>query len=579
MTLWEGRLRGTAEEVMTFTASLSFDTRLAADDLTGSRAHVRGLARAGVLTDGEAAILLAALERVGEELDTGIFVFQPADEDIHTAVERRVTELAGDVGAKLHTGRSRNDQIALDVRLYARRELLGVVQSVLELQGVLMQRAVEAGDAYLPGYTHLQRAQPVLLAHHLLAHGWALARDVDRILHSVVRMDVSPLGAGALAGSSLPLDPDAVADDLAFGSRFENSLDAVSDRDFVAEALFDLALLGVHLSRLGEELVLWSSEEFGFVVLDDAFATGSSMLPQKKNPDVAELARGKAGRLIGHVVAVLTTLKGMPLAYNRDLQEDKEPLFDALDQVTRALPAMTGLIATAHFDHERMRAAADGPAAAAVDLVEWLVERGTPFRQAHGVVGSLVRDSIQRGVPLAELVQAHPLLGSEVLELLEPGVAVTRRTSPGGAGPRPVGVQVERFRHRLELDNQRVTHAVDAAARAADTHVPRDTGGAKGSRAGARGADEARSGAGSDRGPSSGRGSGSGRGSRSGRGSSGGPGTGGGAGRQVSTPAAGVTRTSGTGGRARPTRAARPARPSRSPGSPRNPGAASGNGP
>ncbi len=225
-------------------------------------------------------------------------------------------------------------------------------------------------------------------------------------------MDVSPLGAGALAGSSLPLDPDGVADDLGFGSRFENSLDAVSDRDFVAEALFDLALLGVHLSRMGEEFVLWSSEEFGFLVLDDAYATGSSMLPQKKNPDVAELARGKAGRLIGHLAGILATLKGLPLAYNRDLQEDKEPLFDAFDQIKRALPAVMGMLGTAHFDTERMRSAADGPAAAAVDLAEWLVERGMPFRQAHAVVGSLVRDSVQRGVPLAELVQANPHLGS-----------------------------------------------------------------------------------------------------------------------------------------------------------------------
>ena len=276
-------------------------------------------------------------------------------------------------------------------------------------------------------------------------------------------MDVSPLGAGALAGSSLPLDPDGVAEDLGFGSRFENSLDAVSDRDFVAESLFDLALLGVHLSRLGEEFVLWSSEEFGFVVLDDAYATGSSMLPQKKNPDVAELARAKAGRLIGHVAGMLATLKGLPLAYNRDLQEDKEPLFDAFDQIKRALPAVMGMLATAHFDTDAMRSAADGPAAAAVDLAEWLVERGMPFRQAHAVVGSLVRDSVQRGVPLAELVQANPHLGTDALGLLEPGVAVTRRTSPGGAGPKPVAVQVERFRHRLDLDRQRVSHAAAAA--------------------------------------------------------------------------------------------------------------------
>jgi argininosuccinate lyase len=484
VTLWEGRLGGTADEVMAFTVSLSFDRRLATDDLAGSRAHVRGLVRAGVLDEDEAAIVLAALDRVEEELASEIFVVQPGDEDIHTAVERRVTELAGDVGAKIHTGRSRNDQVATDLRLYARRELLRIAASVLELENALLRRAQEAGDAYLPGYTHLQRAQPVLLAHHLLAHGWALGRDVDRLLHSVVRMDVSPLGAGALAGSSLPLDPDGVADDLGFGSRFENSLDAVSDRDFVAEALFDLALLGVHLSRLGEEFVLWASEEFGFVVLDDAYATGSSMLPQKKNPDVAELARAKVGRLIGHVAGILAALKGLPLAYNRDLQEDKEPLFDAVDQVVRALPALTGMVSTAQFDTERMHQAADRPEAAAVDLAEWLVERGMPFRKAHAVVGSLVRDSVQRGVPLAELVQANPDLGSEALALIEPGVAVTRRTSPGGAGPRPVAVQLGRFRHRLELDTQRVAHA--AAAAVSRVGPGREERGIDGARADAR---------------------------------------------------------------------------------------------
>jgi argininosuccinate lyase len=468
VTLWEGRLGGdTADEVLAFTVSLAYDRRLAPDDLDGSRAHVRGLGRAGVLDSGEVAVLLAALDRVQEELASGTFGFQPGDEDIHTAVERRVTEIAGDVGAKLHTGRSRNDQIATDLRLYARRELLAVARRVLALQDVLAQRSVEAADAYLPGYTHLQRAQPVLLAHHLLAHGWALARDVDRLVHTVDRLDVSPLGAGALAGSSLPLDPDGVAADLGFANRFENSLDAVSDRDFVAEALFDLALLGVHLSRIGEELVIWSSEEFGFASLDDAFATGSSMLPQKKNPDVAELARGKTGRLIGNLTGLLATLKGLPLAYNRDLQEDKEPLFDALDTVISALKAVEGLVATTTFDTERMRRAADGPAVAAVDLAEWLVEQGTPFRQAHAVVGSLVRDSLERGVPLSELVQSHPSLGAEAMALLEPGVAVTRRTTPGGAGPGPVATQQERFRHRLELDTERVRRAGEGAARAA----------------------------------------------------------------------------------------------------------------
>jgi argininosuccinate lyase len=457
MTLWHGRLSGgTADVVMDYSVSLHYDRQLAHDDLTGSRAHVRGLGRGGLLSEHEVSTLLGALDQVGAELDAGEFRFEPGDEDIHTAVERRVTEIAGDVGAKLHTGRSRNDQIATDLRLYAKRELLAVASEIIALQEVLVLRSKEAGDIYLPGYTHLQRAQPVLLSHHLLAHGWALSRDVDRLIATVGRMDVSPLGAGALAGSSLPLDPDGVAEDLGFAGRFENSMDAVSDRDFVAEALFDLALLGVHLSRIGEEMVVWSTEEFGFAVLDDAFATGSSMLPQKKNPDVAELARGKTGRLIGNLTGLLVTLKGLPLSYNRDLQEDKEPLFDSVGQSRMALAALSGLLATVSFDAGRMQEAANGPAVAAVDLAEWLVEQGMPFRQAHGVVGGLVRDSIERHVPLVELVEAHPALGSEAVALLEPGVAVTRRTTPGSAGPLAVKIQLERFVHRLESDRNRI---------------------------------------------------------------------------------------------------------------------------
>jgi argininosuccinate lyase len=456
-TLWHGRFEeGPSDELLAFTVSLGFDRRLAADDLAGSRAHVRGLARAGILSDEEAEVVLAALDRVEEELRTGVFEFEPTDEDIHTAIERRVTALAGEAGAKLHTGRSRNDQVATDLRLWARRELTGVARRVLALQRTLLERAREAGPAYLPGYTHLQRAQPVLLAHHLLAHGWALARDVDRLLDCRRRLDVSPLGAGALAGSSLPLDPDATAADLGFAARFENSLDAVSDRDFVAEALFALSLLAVHLSRMGEEVILWSTDEFGFVRLDDAYATGSSMLPQKKNPDIAELARGKAGRVIGDLTGILATMKGLPLSYNRDLQEDKEPLFDAVEQTSLGLAAMTGLYATMTFDVERMQQAADSPYAAATDLAELLVERGKPFREAHALVGGLVRDSLERHVPLAELVEAHPELGAEAAELLAPGRSVTRRTTPGGAGPDAVAVQLERFARRLEADAERI---------------------------------------------------------------------------------------------------------------------------
>jgi argininosuccinate lyase len=417
---------------------------------------VAGLLRAHLLSAEEAEALLGALDKVRLELEAGELVFVAGDEDIHTAIERRVTELAGDVGAKLHTGRSRNDQVATDLRLWCRRSLIDVATEIMALQDTLARRALEAADTYLPGYTHLQRAQPVLLGHHLLAHGWALARDVDRLLVTVDRLNVSPLGAGALAGSSLPLDPDFVAAELGFHSRFENSLDAVSDRDFVAEALFDLALLGVHLSRLGEELVLWSSEEFGFCALDDAYATGSSMLPQKKNPDVAELARGKAGRLIGHLNAVLITLKGLPLAYNRDLQEDKEPLFDAVVQVTRALMALRGVYETVTWNEERMRSAADGPGGAAIDLAEMLVEGGMPFRQAHALIGGLVRESLERHVPLAELVAAHPDLGEAATELLEPGVAVSRRRTPGSAGPAAVREQTERFVRRREVDRTRL---------------------------------------------------------------------------------------------------------------------------
>jgi argininosuccinate lyase len=449
MTLWYGRFDGgPSDELLAFTASLPFDRRLANDDLAGSRAHVRGLARGGIITDDEAEEIITALQKVQVELDLGELVFAPGDEDIHTAIERRVTELAGSAGAKLHTGRSRNDQVATALRLWCKRELVGLVEWIVELQDVLLARATDVGDAYVPGYTHVQRAQPVLLAHHLLAHGWALARDVDRLLDTRRRTDVSPLGAGALAGSSLPLDPDGVAAELGFAARFENSLDAVSDRDFVAEILFDLALLGVHLSRIGEEWVLWSSEEFGFISLHDSFATGSSMLPQKKNADIAELARGKTGRLVGHVAGFLTTLKGLPLSYNRDLQEDKEPLFDAVDQLTLALPAIAGMIATTTFRTDRMAHAADSSTAGATDLAEHLVTKGVPFRDAHAIVGAIVREAVAGG-DLIALVRKHPKLGPEAAALLAPGVSVTRRTTPGGAGPAAVASQLERYRERM----------------------------------------------------------------------------------------------------------------------------------
>jgi len=449
-TLWHGRFEGgPAAELMAYTESLSFDQRLWPDDIAGSEAHVRGLVHVGILTSIEGDSVLAALATVAQEMGAGSFVYEASDEDIHTAVERRVTELAGPAGAKLHTGRSRNDQSATDVRRWLKRELLVIADRVIGLQTVLLQRADDAGAVYLPGYTHMQRAQPVLLAHHLLAHGWALARDVDRVLDALERIDVSPLGAGALAGSSLPLDPDYTAAQLGFAGRFENSLDAVGSRDHVAEALFVLTLIGINLSRMGEEWVLWTTDEFGFAKLDDGYATGSSMLPNKKNPDIAELARGKAGRLIGDLTGFLATMKGLPLSYNRDYQEDKEPLFDAVDQIRLALGAITGMIATATFVPERMQAAADAEATSATDLAEWLVQRGTPFRDAHAIVGSLVRRSVAGEASLRDLVTADPALGPDAATLVAPGVSVTRRITPGGAGPVPVAVQLERFRQRL----------------------------------------------------------------------------------------------------------------------------------
>ena len=454
-TLWSGRLGvAPADELMAFTVSLPYDRLLAADDIAASQAHVRGLVRAGLLSEADGAAVATALDVTAAELASGEFAFAGGDEDIHTAVERRVTELAGDAGARLHTARSRNDQVACDLRLFVKRELAAVAAGVLALQQVLAGRAEASGEARLPAYTHLQRAQPVLLAHHLLAHGWALARDVDRLLDAHRRADVSPLGAGASAGTSLPIDPDATAADLGFSARFENSLDAVSDRDFVAESLFALALLCVHLSRLGEEIIWWASEEVGFMRLDDAWATGSSMMPQKKNPDIAELARARAGRLIGNLTGLLATLKGLPLAYNRDLQEDKEPLFDSLAQSQAALAALTGLLRTATFDEARMREAADDPFLAATDLAEVLVSRGVPFRRAHERIAGVVRAALAGEGSFADLAAAE--VGPEAREILQPGGTLARRASPGGGGPAAVAVQRERFAARLAGDTARL---------------------------------------------------------------------------------------------------------------------------
>lgn len=449
-TLWHGRFAGgPSEALQALNDSLPFDQRMFREDIAGSQAHVRMLCDVGLFTEAERDGVLAALDTVGHEIESGSFDFQVNDEDIHTAVERRVTEL-DPAGAKMHTGRSRNDQVATDLRLWTRSAIDEVLELIERLQRTLLTHAEQAGDAYLPGYTHLQQAQPVALSHHLLAHGWALARDAERLVDARKRTNVSVLGAGALAGSSLPLDPEKSAAYLGFDAVFENSLDGVADRDFVAEVLFALSLLGVHLSRIGEEWILWASTEFGFVTLDDGFSTGSSMMPQKKNPDIAELARGKAGRLIGHLTGFLTTLKGLPLTYNKDMQEDKEPLFDAVDTVRLTLLALDGMISTTTFNTEAMAAQAASPYAAATDLAEWLVAQGLPFRDAHAVVGEKVRRALAGEGSLRELVAADPQLGAEAAALLEPGVSVTRRTTRGGGSPAAVADQIERFRARLD---------------------------------------------------------------------------------------------------------------------------------
>jgi argininosuccinate lyase len=448
--LWHGRFESApADELMAYTESLSFDKRLWADDVFGSKAHVAMLVSVGLMSKNDGEKVLSALDAVAQEFASNSFVYEASDEDIHTAIERRVTQIAGEPGGRIHTGRSRNDQVATAIRLWCKREVRKVRSFVLALVDTLEARAQEA-DAHvpairLPGYTHVQHAQPVLLSHHLRAHAWSLLRDADRLADTLERLDVSPLGAGALAGSSLPLNPELSAKEMGFASVFANSLDAVSDRDFVAEILFDIALLGVHLSRIGEEWVLWTSAEFGFASLDDAYATGSSMLPQKKNADIAELARGKAGRLIGNLTGVLAMLKGLPLAYNRDLQEDKEPLFDSVDQVRRALIALNGMIATATFNVENMTSGADAEALVATDLAEWLVQRGMPFREAHAVVGKVVREALATGTSMVEITRAHPQLGPDAATLFDPGIAVANRRTPGAAGPEAAPVQKERL--------------------------------------------------------------------------------------------------------------------------------------
>ena len=456
MTLWSGRFSSPmAQSLWDLSESFSFDHVLHSHDIAGSKAHVRGLHEAGLMSRDETELLVATLDEIEDEFLSGTFRRASSDEDIHTAIERRATELAGDVGAKIHTARSRNDQVATTLRLFTRDALGEIASAVLELITALMQASASTPDAYLPGYTHLQRAQPISLAHHLYAHAWALLRDIDRLLDARDRMNVSPLGAGALAGTSLAIDPASTATMLGFHSAFANSLDAVSDRDFVAETLFAIALLGVHLSRMGEELVLWTSAEFNFASLGDDFTTGSSMLPQKKNSDVAELARGKSGRFVGNLAGLLVTLKGLPLSYNRDLQEDKEPLFDSVHQIGLVLVAMTGAYRSMHFHSDVAQRAADDQLLVAIDVAEALVQQGVAFRHAHETVGRAVRVSLDRELTLAEVIAESAEL-SPFIGLFAPGYAVANRRSPGAAGPEAVKAQLILLQSALDDATRRL---------------------------------------------------------------------------------------------------------------------------
>jgi len=454
---WGGRFEGATEKsVEEFTSSLHFDRRLYRQDIRGSMAHARMLAKQGILTGAEAEAILQGLAEIQEEIESGTFVFDPALEDIHMAVEARLTAKIGEVGRKLHTARSRNDQVALDMRLYLAEEVEALLEGLTELRRAGARLARRYFGVILPGYTHLQRAQPVLFAHHLLAYDEMWRRDRKRLSQSLARIKISPLGAAALAGTTFPIDPAYTASQLGFPEIFRNSLDAVSDRDFILEFLAHAAIIMVHLSRLSEEIILWASAEFGFVALPDAYATGSSIMPQKKNPDVAELIRGKSGRVAGHLVSLLMTVKGLPLAYNRDLQEDKEPLFDAMDTVKASVGLMAGFLDLVTLREDRLAQALRGGYLSATDLADHLVQQGVPFRTAHEQVGRLVRYAEFQGkelweLTLEEIQRFASQAGPEVFELLAIENVVARRTSPGGTAPERVEKELKRVEKELGL--------------------------------------------------------------------------------------------------------------------------------
>jgi argininosuccinate lyase len=454
--LWGGRFQkdmdGAAD---TFNASISFDARLYAQDIEGSMAHCRMLAKQEIISDEEATQILEGLLEIKREMDRGELLIDEEHEDIHSLVEKALVEKIGPIGEKLHTGRSRNDQVSLDVRMYTREAIHRVTDLVREMQRALVNLADRNVDLIFPGYTHLQRAQPVLLAHHLLAYYEMLKRDRQRFQEGLLRVNILPLGSAAVAGSTFDLNRKMVAEDLGFDAISENSMDAVSDRDFVIEFISASSILMMHLSRLCEELIIWSTQEFGFVVLPEAFCTGSSIMPQKKNPDLLELIRGKTGRVYGHLMALLTTMKGLPLSYNKDMQEDKEALFDTFDTVEQSLSVMSRLLAEITFHGEKMQKAAKEGYLDATDLADYLVGKGMTFRKAHEVVGKMVLFAAEKGkelnqLTLEEMRDFSRQIEQDVYDWLDPTSCVKRRNLPGGTGPNQVKTTLEKAKKELK---------------------------------------------------------------------------------------------------------------------------------
>ena len=443
-----------AKVAQRYSQSVSFDHRLYHHDISGSLAHALALAKAGIISAAENKKIEAGLREIQKEIESGKFQWDEALEDVHMNIEATLTKKIGEAGAKLHTARSRNDQIALDLRLYLKEQIESVAGSLKKFQGVLLTLAQKHVDLVMPGYTHLQRAQPVFFSHYLLGQMEAFARDRERLSDCRERADFLPLGSGALAGSTIALDRELIARELGFSRVTQNSLDAVSDRDFVCEFVFALAMIGMHLSRLSEDLIVWSTSEFGFVEFSEDFSTGSSLMPQKKNPDMAELTRGKTGRLYGNLISILTTLKGLPSSYNRDLQEDKEALFDSVDTVSAALELFCAMLPRLKINRDRMKAAADDPNLLATDLAEYLVKKGMPFRKAHELVGKIVTDGARKGVKLsslkpAELKKLSPMLDADLAKIFDVRRSLTARTAIGAPSSKNVKEQIARWRKEL----------------------------------------------------------------------------------------------------------------------------------